>query len=321
MHKKNVTVKDLAKICGVSIGTVDRAINNRKGINEETKKRILQAADEYGFIKNQNALTLSSGHSNNIGVIIFNLKSEYFSTLITSIEEEARRNGYNLVIMMSNYDPETEIERAKSMVAMHVAGLIVFSVLQDKTFYSNIQKKGTPVIAVGNRIGDGIPFVGIDDMLAMRASCEYVLSQGYQRLLYIAPLLEKGKKQNISAQSLRYKGFLDVVRNTPNIVWKAVDTYTEYNEHLLDYIDPSVPTALICPSDSYTLHCLALFRERKNIGIMGFDRFLTLEQLLPDLSGITYSSEAIGIAATQSILNSAQEDIIIPFKISRGETV
>ena len=74
MSSRKITVKDLAQLCGVSIGTIDRAINNRGGINPETKQKILDAAAKYGYVKNQNARTLSSGSSNLIGVIIFNLK-------------------------------------------------------------------------------------------------------------------------------------------------------------------------------------------------------------------------------------------------------
>lgn len=324
-----ITVKDLAKICGVSIGTVDRAINNRKGINAETRDRILKAAEEYGFVKNQNALTLSSGKSRNIGVIIFNLKSEYFTSLLTAVESEARARGYATVIMMSNYDADTEIECARRMLSMNVAGIIVFSVLSEASFYTDLVKNGTPIVAVGNRIiskgTEKIPYAGIDDFCAMKASCEYVISKGYRRLVYIAPLLEKAEKQNIHAQTARMKGFLEAVTDAGDIHYRIISNYEAYEEYFAKLEEEPDGTALICPSDMYTLRCLTACgvtnQKKSRFGIMGFDRFPMFDALLPRLSGVAYSTQDIGRCATQLIFEPAKGDTIIPFEIVKGETI
>lgn len=111
MAQRKVTVKDLARICGVSIGTIDRAINDRGGINPGTKKKILEAARANGFVKNQTALSLSSGRPTLIGVIITALNNEFQTTMLTAIEEEARRRGFSTLIMLSGFDEETEFRR------------------------------------------------------------------------------------------------------------------------------------------------------------------------------------------------------------------
>ena len=324
-----ITVKDLARICGVSIGTVDRAINDRKGISPDTKKRILATAEQYGFVKNQNALTLSSGKSRNIGVIIFSLGNEYFTTLLTAIEKEARECGYATIIMMSNYSAESEIECARKMYAMNVAGLIVFSVLESAEFYTSFIRAGIPVVSVGNRLKEHrnirIPFAGIDDYSAMKASTEYVISRGYRKLIYVAPVLEKGSTQNISAQTLRYEGFLDTVRSR-GVNYDVIADYSAYGSSFLQ-LEPqrAERTALLCPSDSYTLKCLSVHwisRSPENrFGIMGFDRFPTVSAILPRLSGISYSTEEIGIRAARLLFEENPEDAIIPYEIVEGETL
>ena len=102
MHKDKITSDKLARLCGVSQGTVDRALNNRPGISPKTKQKILQTAKEHGFIKNQYASSLSRGTSNLIGVVMLNLKNEFFSQLLTSIESTARSFGYTTAIMLSD---------------------------------------------------------------------------------------------------------------------------------------------------------------------------------------------------------------------------
>jgi LacI family transcriptional regulator len=102
--KTVITIKDLARICGVSRGTVDRALNNRGGINEETRRLILETAETYNYIKNQSAAALSAGKSPLLGVILFSLDNEFFSTIVSSIEKNARKFGYSVLVMLSGYD-------------------------------------------------------------------------------------------------------------------------------------------------------------------------------------------------------------------------
>ena len=151
------------------------------------------------------------GSSNLIGVIIFNLKNEFPSALLTSIEAEASRRGYSTLIMLSNYSEKTERDCVTRMRSMNVAGIIAMSVVTDSGYYESLIHGGTRIVAVGNRIVGDIPYVGIDDRAAMRASTEYVLARGYERLVYVAPLLEKAATQNIGAQSERFSGFLDAI--------------------------------------------------------------------------------------------------------------
>lgn len=316
--KNRVTVKDLAKLCGVSIGTVDRAINDRGGINPETKKKILDAAREYGFVKNQNALSLSLGKPNLIGVIITDLKNEFQCTLLTAIEARASKLGYSTLIMLSNYDGNTEYECANRMRSMNVAGLIVLPVTTDVEFYKGIINSGIPVVTVGNKI-ENIPFVGIDDYEAMKCGVEYVLSRGYEKLIYTAPLLERESFQNMSAQSLRRDGFYNAVYEKADFL--LLDNYADY-ESFLEKLrcggySENRKTAFICPSDVYTADCLPLIG--KKFGIMGFDRLTTIGKLIPNLAGIIYPTAEIGCTAVDLLFEP--ENKIFEFEIFRGESV
>ncbi len=314
-------------MCGVSIGTVDRAINDRPGINPDTKQNILDTARKYGFVKNQNALTLSSGRSGSIGIIIFNLGSEYFTSLVTAVEDEAEKCGLSTVIMMTNYDAAAERACVKRLQAMNVAGVIVFSVLKEPDFYCGIIASGTPVVAVGNRIGEGIPYVGIDDFAAMEAGVRYVLERGYRRLVYVAPLLEKADCQNIGAQTARLEGFEAAMRDS-GAESLVIDRYADYERILPELTCGETPTAFVCPSSVYALRCLALHGRR--FALMSFDRAPTLDAL-DALTGcrltcLSYSTEEIGRSAVRLIDGMSGDgetahDVIVPFEIVEGNTV
>ncbi len=315
MGQTKITVKDLAQLCGVSIGTVDRAINNRAGINPQTKEKILQTARELGFVKDQNALNLRSGQSKIIGILITDLGTEFLTSLITSVEEAAAERGYAAVIMMSRYQPAREAACVERMRAMHLAGLIVLSVLPDAECYRELAEKGVPVVAVGNRV-PGLPFVGIDDYNAMKAGTEYVLSRGYKRLVYVAPVLERAQSQNIYAQAQRYRGFMDAAARADEAM--VLDTKARCEPCLTSLQPDGIPTALICPTDVYTVRCLPL-RER-GIGVLGFDRMELIARLVPGLAGIRCPAYDIGRQAVRVLLEGG-EDTILPFSIMEGNTL
>ena len=317
-QNKRITVKDLARICGVSIGTVDRALNGRGRINAETKKKILAAADEYGYIKNQFARTLSSGSSNLIGVIVLSLRNEYFPALLTGIDAEAHARGFSTLFMTSNYSIEEEKACVARMLSMNAAGIIVCSVLTEPSYYEKIAASGTPVIAVSNRIGGSIPYSGIDDFTAMRDAAWHIAANGWEHICYISPALSK-TEQNISAQAERAAGFLDAMADA-GISFEVIDT----KEALASFEPPADKrTALLCSSDSYTTRCIIRFRERierGELGLMGFDNIASLRTLYPELTAVSYDTCRIGVEAVR-LLSGGKGDVIIPFEIMTGSTV
>ncbi len=108
MKELKITTFQIAKICNVSQGTVDRALNGRADTARGAKQKILEVARQYGY--REYISTPNDKIEGQIGVIIFNLNNEYFSELITEIEYALREEGLGAVIMMSHYDKQYEIE-------------------------------------------------------------------------------------------------------------------------------------------------------------------------------------------------------------------
>ena len=93
-----ITIKDIAKICGVGVSTVSRAINNEAGINEETKNKILQAIREYNYIPNNSARNLKRQVSRTIAVLIKGINNPFFSPMITAFEKEIKKRKYTFIL-------------------------------------------------------------------------------------------------------------------------------------------------------------------------------------------------------------------------------
>ena len=87
----NLTIKDIAKICGVGISTVSRAINDDPGINQETRKRILKVIKEYNYVPNNSARNLKMTESNTIALLIKGIDNQFFQGMLKSFEEELKK--------------------------------------------------------------------------------------------------------------------------------------------------------------------------------------------------------------------------------------
>ena len=284
-----ITTTQLARICGVSQGTVDRALHNRGGINPETRARILEIAKEYDYRPNVQAGSRSN--SMLIGVVLFDLYNEYFSKLAMSLVNEARKFGYSIIFQFSGKEEKNEKQALEYFDYIGVDGIVLFSVGSDSEEYKNyLHSLKKPLVLIGNRLFD-LPFVGIDDEKAM-----YDLSVAIAdrvpsgRILYLAPALKK-PLHSINAQRMRLRGFVRAME----ALGKSYRVVTGVEE-LSDF------GGIVCATDHYALGALKHLGYPKNIRIAGFDNISMLKNINVRVLSVEYSTDKIAEEAVNYIL-------------------
>ena len=298
MNHLRITTAELAQICGVSQGTVDRALNNRTDINAETKQRIINAAKQYGYREYVDSKT-EIKTAGQIGIIVFNLNNEYFSKLITETEFVLRELGFSAVIMMTHYDKQYEIECIRNMYNMGVKGIILCSVNSGDEFKNYLNLFDIPIVAVGNNIGS-VPYVGIDDFCAMRDMTEKLMAEGYTDLIYFSPAL---KYKDAYAQESRYEGFLNAVSDRKYSLVTDIDQIEEcYNDK----------TAVICSTDYYAFQ---VYFKAKNAKIVGFDNLDAIKQYKLNIDSVGYSVSEIARSAIDIIVGKKSGNFTVAYKI------
>ena len=298
MNHLRITTAELAQICGVSQGTVDRALNNRTDINAETKQRIINAAKQYGYREYVDSKT-EIKTAGQIGIIVFNLNNEYFSKLITETEFILRELGFSAVIMMTHYDKQYEIECIRNMYNMGVKGIILCSVNSGDEFKNYLNLFDIPIVAVGNNIGS-VPYVGIDDFCAMRDMTEKLMAEGYTDLIYFSPAL---KYKDAYAQESRYEGFLNAVSDRKYTLVTDIDQIEEcYNDK----------TAVICSTDYYAFQ---VYFKAKNTKIVGFDNLDVIKQYKLNIDSVGYSVSEIARSAIDIIVGKKSGNYTVAYKI------
>ena len=281
-----ITTTQLARICGVSQGTVDRALHNRSGIHPETRERILAVAKEYDYIPNIEGS--AQGNSMLIGVVLFDLYNEFFSKLAMSLVRTAREYGYSIIFQFSEKNDKNEY-----FDYIGVDGIVLFSVGSDSEEYENYLKSlKKPLVTIGNRLFD-LPFIGIDDAQAMYdLSLELAKKISSGDLLYYAPILQKNLHSK-NAQLLRKNGFVQAM----NSLGRSYRIVTE-QEELSNF------GGIVCSTDHYMLNALNYLGYPNDLIIGGFDHISALKTLPVRVFSVEYSTDQIAKECFHYILGT-----------------
>ena len=294
MRKSNgISTSKIAEICGVSQGTVDRALNNRKGIKEETKKRIVQVAKEYGYHPNIHARCIANGKSQLIGVVVFDLKNHFFTDMITNIEKICAEKGYSMVVMFTDKNSKTEIECIKNLYHISVDGIILCPINNGEEYEKFLTSLEIPVVTFGNKL-NSFPYVSIDNAMAMRDVFTYVVEKGYKKLVYVKP---KMAEKNAFAQKERLNAFIEMCASAK--IEYAVTDFSNAENEMEDFC------AVICPTDIYAIKLLSAAQKHK-AGIIGFDNVHIIDELDLKLDSVACDVLLTAKTAVEYIISGAE---------------
>ncbi len=176
-----ITIKDIAKRCGVGVSTVSRAMNNHPDINQETKNMVMEVIREVGFVPNNSARNLKRTDAKCIAVLVKGISNPLFGDMIQVIEEETQKKKYSLVLMHVEYD-EDEVDVALELVKEKRLRGIVF--LGGYFFHSQEKISNLTVPYIFSTIGAATPenmnralysSVSVDDRKESYAMTSYLL--------------------------------------------------------------------------------------------------------------------------------------------------
>ncbi len=323
-----ITSKELARICGVSIGTVNRALNDRPGVNANTRERILRVSREVGYRPHLVARSLKTGKTSTVGITVYDLDNRFFAQLVNALERIARDSGYFVYLTLSNHDLENERACLERLAGLNVDGILIVPTNRGQEFVQFVRGLNMPVVTVGNRISKSIPFVGIRDREAMRDAVAFVASKGYQRIIYVSPPLSYRGEENIYEVEERLTGFREGVKAYS--LQELVLRDKHFAEPLSKAIrESSLRTAIMCSSDIYALQALACvdsmgLRVPQDVGLVGFDDIDILSYVKPALTTISYPIEELSrqaFALLRRLMNGEQDvpapALVQPLLVSR----
>lgn len=206
MGKRHVSLKDLAAELNVSISTVSRALNNCPEISPEVTRKVQALARERNYTPNPLAMGLLRQQTRMIGVIVPDLVTHFFSSVISGIEYVAKQNGYYILISSSSESYEKEVESVKNLLNTRVEGLVV-CLSQETSNYDHFDaliENEIPLVFFDRvcRTAE-VPSVVADNKEAARQITRHFYENGCRRIAYI-----NGPEQ-LSISRERYEGYLE----------------------------------------------------------------------------------------------------------------
>lgn len=303
------TIKDIAKICGVGVSTVSRAINNHPDINPETKEKIMNTIKEYGYVPNNSARNLKRVDAKAIAVLVKGIANPFFSNMIKIIEEECKRKRYSMELQHIEAD-EDEVDVAQKIVKeKRLRGIIflggLFSHSEEK-----LKKLNVPfVFSTAGSIPENISKnqysnIGVDDYKESMKMIDYLISLGHRR---IAIIVAEPTEESIG--QLRLEGYMDALRHNgispePSLIFQTSDEIGHFSMEngyrtTKRLLETGVEfTALYAVSDALAIGAIrALFeagrRVPQDVSVAGYDGIDVSGYISPSLTTIRQPVEAM----------------------------
>ena len=315
MHRKSEpTIHDIARELKISASTVSRALQNNPRISQKTKEKIKMIADAMGYQPNTLASNLRNKKSNTIGIVVPLINRNFFSAVISGVEDVAFKAGYTVVISQSNDLANKEIAIVHSMFANRVDGLII-SIAMQPTNYEHLKvfrKKNIPLVFFDRAVAEiETDKIVVDDYMGGYRVTQHLIDQGYKRIGHMAG------PQNLQTYIDRKKGYREaLVKNgilydeslviTNSLI--AEDGVTAARQ-LMSLPEP--PDAIFCGNDTTALSSMIYLRDMgvkipEEIGIVGFSNEPFSRVVSPSISTIAQPGFLMGQKAAELILSQIE---------------
>lgn len=300
-------MKEIAKLANVSQATVSRVINGNKSVNEEAAKRVLKVIEEVGFIPNNAAQTLKRSHSNIIGVCVTETFNPYFVELIDTLELEARKRGYNILLHNSKHNPITEWESIQNFIARQVDGIIL--VPNGEYNIQRLNKLAIPtVIITKNR--ESLDSIGLDHMQAGMIAGENFIYAGHKKFGFIGTVPDEkylGYKSVLYESGFELNSLINVKQTSTNnfLIQQDIEAYFNQADRL-DF------TCVFAANDIMALEFLKAAQKRgiripEDISLIGFDD--TYLAKIMGISSIHQPIEEMVKTTIEILLNRIENEV------------
>lgn len=317
-------MQDIAKIAGVSPGTVSNALNDRKGVGKDTKEKIIKIAEEMGYFRNT---------KKNDGKIIRLIKykknghvvadTPFFSSLIEACEKECRKNGYELLISQVVYGEHTKEDVHKIVNHHKIDGILLLATEMDESDFKYFEGIEIPMVVVDSYFKEiDYDYVVINNTKGAYSATKYLIDKGHKNIGLLG--------SNIEIKNFKYRleGYI-----------KTLNTFgIEFNENNNIYVDPTIegaygdfkvyleknkdnlPSAFFALNDIIALGAMKAMNEAgisipNDVSIVGFDDIPFSSYSNPGVTTVKVHTKTMGKTAVKRLMESIENDIEITLKI------
>lgn len=329
-------IQDVARVAGVSLGTVSAVLNGKSVVKEETRQHVQEAIAKLGYHPDLSARNLPRRSTRVLGVIVSNLINPFFSELAQAIELEAAKFGYQIALTATNFSPEAHLAAVQQFVSARVAGIAVMTSESNLLAQQMLANSGVPstFLDVGKPSAN-CTNIEIDLRGGMKATVEHLLELGHRDLLFLRnsqktsgpPLLSHHMRDQGFAAAIHSCGLTGLKVNTLD----AVGPGAEAGETgIASALDQFYFTAVIAVTDMVALGACRGLQQRglripKDVSVVGFDNTYISRFLSPSLTTVDIERTQLSEIVVKELLSSghkpaARKSILMPTHLITRES-
>jgi DNA-binding LacI/PurR family transcriptional regulator len=305
-----VSIKDIARLAGVSHSTVSRALHNSSLIPAETTKRIQRIAQEHGYSASAIARSLVTRKTHAIGVVVTSIDDPFNGEVVSGIEELANKAGYSVILATSQTNPEREMAVVRSFQERRVDGILVASSRVGALYLSVLADLKIPIVLLNNQHpGKFVHSVTIDNVAGAFRATQHLTALGHERVAYV------GDSYGMQSDTERFTGYKKALRNARIPFRKELamlgdgkpEGARKAAARLLAH--SAGPTAIFCYNDMSALGVLEAAEKHglnvpNDLSLVGFDDLFFAPFLKPALTTVRQPKKKIGQHAMELLLAS-----------------
>lgn len=330
------TIKDVARLAGVSTATVSRVINGNYYVSPEIESKVRAAIKELNYFPNSVARSLKNDNTYSIGLLVSDISNSYFTTMARVVEDIVSAENYNIIVCSTQDDKEREYNYLKLLVGRKIDGLILNTTGENDDFIASLSQK-MPIVLVNRRVYN-TDFVGdfIDSSNAdgVRILTSHMISLGHRKIGVINGDL------SVSTGKERYGGFIEAMKQIGTSVDNSypyrydgsftVESGYDGAAYLLGLKEP--PTGIVIMNNSMVIGAMKYLRTNgikvpEDVSIASYGNIDNIEVMYIQPSIVTLNAHSVGDKAGRMILerirnNSIRNrEVIFTPQLAPGNTV
>ncbi|MBV9267227.1 MAG: LacI family DNA-binding transcriptional regulator [Acidobacteriaceae bacterium] len=303
-----VSIKDIARIAGVSHSTVSRALRGSELIPPHTRERIQRIAAEQGYSASAIARSLVTQRTNAIGIVVTSIADPFNGEVVDGLEQTANAAGYSVVLATSQADPKREISIVQTLRERRVDGIIIASSRVGALYAEDLAPLEVPIVLLNNQHAGGFGnSIGIDNVDGAEQATEYLLKLGHRKIAYIRD------RSGMQSDEERCQGYQNALRRhgvrirkqliasgdgKPQAGRRAAAELLSRAERVTAVFSYNDMTALGVLEEASARH----LRVPEDLSVCGFDDIFFARFLHPPLTTVRQPKHELGERAMKLLL-------------------
>jgi LacI family transcriptional regulator len=307
------SIRDVAAMAGVSVGTVSNVLNRPDIVAPTTRDKVFAAIASLGFVRNESARQLRAGRSRTIGLVVLDVSNPFFTDVARGAEVVADANDTMVMLCNSSDDPQRELRHLEMLEQQRVLGVLITPVDTKNPRLDAMIDRGMAVVLVDRRSDRrNRCSVGVDDVLGGRLATDHLLDLGHRRIAFVggpSTIQQVSERHEGCEQALAVRSGDLTVIDTPSL---TVSAGREAAVQLAAMPASRRPTGAFCANDLLALGLLQELTRRglrvpDDVALIGYDDIDFAAAAVVPLSSVRQPRELLGRTATQLILEEVED--------------